>query len=59
MNPTSRSAGPDEPVVRQAIAWMLRLRGKADYITTINKTKFKELGLAIPASFDDCACFVE
>ncbi|MGQ7815897.1 FecR domain-containing protein [Metapseudomonas furukawaii] len=30
MNPTSHSAGPDEPVVRQAIAWMLRLRGKAD-----------------------------
>lgn len=33
--------------------------GPDDYITTINKTKFKELGLAIPASFDDCACFVE
>jgi len=30
-----------------------------DYITSISKNKFKELGLPIPASFDDCACFVE
>jgi putative ABC transport system substrate-binding protein len=30
-----------------------------DYVTSINKKKFKELGLPIPASFDNCACFVE
>lgn len=33
--------------------------GPDDYVVTINKAKFKELGLAIPASFDNCACFVE
>jgi putative ABC transport system substrate-binding protein len=31
----------------------------ADYVTTISKKKFRELGLTVPASFDDCACFVE
>ena len=30
-----------------------------DYVTSINKKKFKELGMPIPASFDNCACFVE
>ena len=29
----------------------------ADYITTISRKKFRELGLTVPASFDDCNCF--
>ncbi len=29
-----------------------------DYVTTINRGKFKELGLAIPASLESCGCFI-
>ena len=29
-----------------------------DYVTTINRGKFKELGLPIPASLDSCGCLI-
>jgi putative ABC transport system substrate-binding protein len=30
-----------------------------DYVTTINRGKFKDLGLAIPAAFDGCNCLID
>ncbi len=30
-----------------------------DYVTTVNRRKMKELGLAVPASFEKCGCFID
>ncbi|MFT3816846.1 MAG: ABC transporter substrate-binding protein [Rubrivivax sp.] len=30
-----------------------------DYVTSISRGKFKELGLVVPAEFDNCGCFVD
>ena len=32
--------------------------GPQDYVTTINRGRFKALGLAIPPAFDACDCFI-
>ncbi len=32
--------------------------GPQDYVTTINRTRFKALGLTIPQAFESCGCFV-
>lgn len=34
------------------------LPGPQDYVTTINRSRFKTLGLAIPPAFESCGCFV-
>lgn len=30
-----------------------------DYVTTINRSKFKDLGQSIPAAFEKCGCFID
>lgn len=34
------------------------LPGPQDYVTSINRSRFKALGLAIPPAFESCGCFV-